>query len=593
MGQVTITPSQYNAAFSMNNKLPFWNWSIQRTLTTLPDHLSQAQVKIFYILFVLNFAKIFFVFPEAIKSGSIALIVRYSYFILLTIFVLKILLSRPQLIKILTHILQSILGIDLWIKFCYHYKMPDILEVQTIFMNIMFSVFVLGRRWGAFYSVLSILAIMNSIIARNLNPNIHLSIKNSFGLSMVVLLNFMGIMIAVYHYYGAFQRTIDEKNNLNEQLITSLKTKSDFLSTMSHELRTPLNSVLGIADLLLEDKHNEEQKENLDVLKFSASNLLSLINNVLDFSKIEANKIQIESIAFDVSKLLREASAGFQKSALEKQLKFSLSIDPKLTKQWVIGDPTRLTQIIYNLVGNAIKFTHEGQVTMDVSIVEQHDNSITILFSIKDTGIGISTENQQIIFDPFNQSSSAITREFGGTGLGLSIVKHLLNLQSSDIYLESELYKGSHFYFNLQYQLTPEMRKSNSLRIHHQRKDLKKIKILLAEDNAANIYFMKKTLLSWNAEVTIAEDGVKVLDLLNRNAYDIILMDIHMPRMSGIQTAITLRQRHGHHIPIIALTASIDIDTISEIEASGMNDYLSKPFRNEILYDKLIYYSKH
>jgi len=578
----------------MNTNLPFWNWSLKKTLRTLPDPLSQAQLQIFYAFFVLGFIKIFFAFPEALKNGLNFQLIRYSYLILLNIVVLKAVLYRPRTVPFFIHFAQALAGITLWIKL--QHKAPDIIELQGILMNIMFSFFGLGRRWGAFYSTISVAALMFSIFSRGFNPNVDLLAVKSFGFSMIIMINFMIIMIAIYHYHTAFYKTLNQKNELNRQLQDSYKAKSDFLSMMSHELRTPLNSVLGISNLLLTDNPREEQKEELNILQFSAESLLSLINNVLDFNKIDSNNIQIEAIPFDLPKLLREISAGFRKKAEEKGLLFFLSVDEKLDKGWIVGDPTRLAQIMYNLLGNAIKFTNEGEVSLTVQVIDQQTDSVHLRFSVHDTGIGISAENQSAIFDPFKQASSAITRKFGGTGLGLAIVKHLLDLQMSTINLESELQKGARFYFDLYYKtIPPEEVVSQPTTSEFTQKGLDRLRILLAEDNEANVFFVKKLLLRWNTEIAVANDGEQVISLVTENQYDLILMDIHMPKLDGLQTAKFIRQSaeiRQSAVPIIALTASISGDILSEIKAAGMDDYLNKPFRPNDLYKKLVRYVK-
>ncbi|GAB3250923.1 hypothetical protein GCM10027347_09030 [Larkinella harenae] len=344
-----------------------------------------------------------------------------------------------------------------------------------------------------------------------------------------------------------------------------------------------------MTELMLLEKPREDQKENLNVLRFSADNLLSLINNILDFNKIEANKVSLESIPFALPKLLEDISAGFRMAAQEKGLEFTLSVDPDLNQHDVVGDPTRLTQILFNLVGNAVKFTSAGRVALSAAVIARQADSVDIRFSVKDTGIGISPEQQRTIFDPFSQASTAINRQFGGTGLGLAIVKHLLEIHQSRIQLESVPGQGSDFYFNIRYQTVPA-EQTSSLSAAREFRKLTNLRVLLAEDNEMNILLMQKIFAQWAIDLTVVRDGREALAIMETTTFDVILMDIHMPELNGFETARQIRQltdRRKATIPIIALTAAVSTDIIVQVQESGMNDYIEKPFRINDLYHKL------
>lgn len=293
----------------------------------------------------------------------------------------------------------------------------------------------------------------------------------------------------------------------------------------------------------------------------------------------------------------KKACAGFQFSAKEKNIDFRLLFDPEITKRLVIGDPTRITQIIFNLASNAIKFTSKGSVTINADVRTKTKETIRVRFSVKDTGIGIKPEKQELIFEPFAQASKTITRQFGGTGLGLAIVKHLLLLHNSAIKVESKVNKGTRFYFDIEFPMVAEsMHADKSLTSSARNTGLNKLKLLLAEDNAMNILFMKKLLSNWNIEAVIAENGLEVVERVKMEDYDVILMDLHMPLMNGLEAAKTIRKLNDlrkSQIYIIALTASVSAEAETLIKKSGMNDYLIKPFNPDELRGKLEYIQLH
>lgn len=371
----------------------------------------------------------------------------------------------------------------------------------------------------------------------------------------------------------------------------AVRAKADFLSTMSHEIRTPLNGITGIAHLLMEEDPQPHQLEYINTLRFSVNNLMSIVNDILDFSKIEAGSISFESIPYNLSELLSEIKNANLCKADDKQIRLKLMRDDDIP-DWVIGDPVRLSQVLNNLVSNAIKFTHQGEVVIDLLLEKLTEKSASIRFSVRDSGIGIPKEKQGQIFHRFSQVDSSITRKFGGTGLGLAISSRLLELQGSKIELLSELGKGSEFSFTINFQL-PE---SESIRITKKSKQtpqafepLKGARILLVEDNEVNILIAKRIMRNWDIHMTHAANGLEAIEQVTRHPFDLILMDLQMPFMDGYEATRNIRKAgySPEELPIIALSASAMVSEKDEAFHAGMNDFVSKPFNPIELYTKI------
>ncbi len=379
--------------------------------------------------------------------------------------------------------------------------------------------------------------------------------------------------------------------------IAAAKTKSEFLSNMSHEIRTPMNAIIGLSELLLEEGYTGSTLENLKSIKYSADNLLVIINDILDFSKIEAGKITFESIDFDIRHRMNELKRTFDYRAHEKGLEYEVKVEDEVPPA-LIGDPYRLNQILFNLVGNALKFTAKGRVTVHVSL-EQHAGSIVyVRFNVIDSGIGIPKDKQDKIFESFTQANADTTRKYGGTGLGLAITKNLTLLQGGSIDLQSEVGNGTRFSVIIPYSLGhKEIIEDNQVNINNIVHDLSKVNILLVEDNAMNQFVAKQFFKKWNNNVLVANNGAEAIEFLEQHDnIDIVLMDLQMPEMSGFQAAEIIRADHekikNTQIPIIALSADAFIETRRKVIEAGMNDFVTKPFKPEELYHKIIKYTR-
>ncbi len=370
-----------------------------------------------------------------------------------------------------------------------------------------------------------------------------------------------------------------------DSAISAMKAKTNFLSTVTHELRTPLYAVTGLTHLLLEENPAENQKEHLKSLKFSGDYLLNFINDILQINKIDADKVEPLNVEFKLKKVLTDVIDSLQQNAKEKKTKINLHYDQQIPQN-LLGDPMKLSQIFMNLIGNALKFTKDGQVDVIAKLLKRDDDDIRLYFEVKDNGIGISEEQQKTIFDSFEQGSIQINREYGGTGLGLTIVKSLLGLFGSKIELESELDKGSSFFFELDLKTEDKAVAEVSFELNLEEFDFKGLHVLVVEDNKINQVITKKMLNKKEITCDIANNGNEAIDLAKANRYDAILMDIHMPGISGEEATRQIR-KFDKEIPIIALTAISLDDSLDSFYAAGCNDVVTKPFKPEVFYQKI------
>ncbi|HEY4060811.1 MAG TPA: ATP-binding protein [Puia sp.] len=399
------------------------------------------------------------------------------------------------------------------------------------------------------------------------------------------------------YYFNGFIRDISSRRQwerdlmqLKEKAEQAAIAKSQFLSVMSHELRTPLNAVIGITHLLMQAHPREDQQEDLRTLQFSGESLLHIINDILDFTKLDSGKIELSAIDFNLRELVQSLYQSFSYKAKEKHIVFDIEYDEKMPFL-VKGDNFRLSQVLNNLISNAIKFTGKGSVKLKVEMVEDLGATIVTKFSVIDTGIGIPADKKEKIFEQFTQADSDTTRLYGGTGLGLSISAKLVELMDSSILIDSVPGEGSCFHFSMVLQrgdvlevITPLVKpvvKSNEL--------FRNKLILLAEDNLFNANIARRFISGWGGQVDLVVDGRQALEFVFRKRYDLILMDVQMPLLDGFSCTRKIR-KHLKDIPIIAVTASPRNEIIAQINACGMNDFVSKPFKPNELRNKILEY---
>jgi PAS domain S-box-containing protein len=376
-----------------------------------------------------------------------------------------------------------------------------------------------------------------------------------------------------------------------EQAVQLNRAKDMFISVMSHEIRTPLNAVIGMSHILIDNNPLESQKENLDILKFSAENLMTLINDVLDFTKIETGNIELEQAEVDLRDMVRKIISSMQYRANEKNIYLKENVDDALPG-FIIGDSARLVQVLLNLAGNAIKFTDEGGITIDLKVMEETQTSIRVRFAVTDTGIGIANDKLGTIFESFKQAEADTTRKYGGTGLGLAISERLVELYDSRINVDSVLGQGSTFWFIITFN-----KAQNHANITQNKMETGlRLNVLVVDDNQINRILVNKVLQKWGVQVDFAENGQEAVDKIIANTnYDVVLMDVHMPIMGGLEATQIIRAKadaYFQQLPIVALTASMLTSEINQMNSAGMNDFILKPFDPKTLFEKLSRYQK-
>lgn len=373
-----------------------------------------------------------------------------------------------------------------------------------------------------------------------------------------------------------------------EDAEVALRARSDFLSVMTHEIRTPLNAVIGMANQLLEENPRDDQLDSIKTLRFSGDNLLALVNDILDYSKLEAGKIELEQVPVNLKELLENIRKTFEPLARKQKIELLLEVAPELPDA-ILGDFTRISQVLFNLVGNAIKFTPQGNVRIRVTVTKEVENKSHLLFEIIDTGVGIPEDKLAAIFDDFVQISSVVSRAHAGTGLGLSISRKILQLHNSDIHVTSHEGEGSVFSFELIVEKTKVVRAKVATELI----PLPGLRVLLVEDNEINVKITARYLKKWGIKHEIANNGIEAVNHASAQTFDVILMDLLMPEMDGYEATQEIRStadNPNRKTAIIALSASLFDDVRKKALKVGLSGFLDKPFRPENLHQTLAAY---
>jgi PAS domain S-box-containing protein len=399
----------------------------------------------------------------------------------------------------------------------------------------------------------------------------------------------MGVAIDI----TSFKKNEEELMNTIEIKEAASKIKEQFLANMSHEIRTPIHGIISLTQFILSTSTSPEQREYLDLIRKSADTLLVIVNDILDLSKIDSGKMEFESVPFHLKDTIQTTLSAFIPKTIEKNIQLRTSFPDTLPEQ-LTGDPVRLIQILNNLLGNAIKFTEKGSVTVSAEITEKNKEFTVIQFEIADTGIGIPPHKLDSVFESFTQAGSDVTRKFGGTGLGLTITRQLVERQNGSIHVKSTLGEGSTFTFCLPFKNCCEDGQMEEKKAISAGQLMPGINILVAEDHDINRFIIEKMLKEWGAKVDFAITGTEAVQLAKENTYHLVLMDIEMPDMNGYTATEIIRTQlssPANQVPIIAMTGHAMVGEKEKCISIGMNDYLSKPFKPEMLKEMIIAYT--
>ena len=544
--------------------------------TNLASEIEQSLIRLVVVFGVCMYL-FFWAVPQGLDNITPKIVLTGIYTGLsLLLFVSIKLRPKPIVYRIISAIFIDVIVLSIFLSLG---------DESVLGMGWIYLVIIIGNgfRYGASYLYIAlVVSIIAFTFAFLFNTHWSNNAIHIFGmyLSMLILPLYMKILL---------NRLTHAMNVANE----STKAKSQFLANMSHEIRTPMNGILGMLELSLKEPLSDPQEKRLRIAQNSANSLLTLINDILDLSKIEAGKLSFEKIDFNIKRLTHDIVQLLKQRADDKGISLKCSVNTD-SGEWIKGDPTRIRQAIINLVGNAIKFTEKGGVTIYISLDNLNDQ-LTLQCKVCDSGIGITPEALRHIFDYFTQADASTTRNFGGSGLGLTLSQRLIREMGGDINVESELGKGSIFCFNLPVekaipqQSTEENQQPANTTVMDRSSE--KANILLAEDNQVNQVVIKQMLSSLNCHVTIVENGQLLIDRLKQEAekhYDMIFMDCQMPVMDGYATTEYLQaywesDKPNSRIPIVALTANAMASDKQKCLSSGMDDYLAKPIRMDAL----------
>jgi signal transduction histidine kinase/ActR/RegA family two-component response regulator len=538
----------------------------------------------------------------------IALSILYAFqehnFMLYRAIALVVLLSTGLLLllsnfpwKIAGHLFISCLTLLIWSNVLMFVPGINMVTVQYSVLVLAGSYYILGTKWGVIYSTVSILPLISGVLVESYtNYNIgfqHLEVNNN-AYALTACFNFTLLLYIHYSFFRALNKANAVEKNLRANLQQAVleaeelgTAKTNFLTTMSHQLRTPLNAVVGMTNILLMESPKPSQKSNLNILRFSAENLMATVNDILDFNKINNETITLEERVFQPAELITNVMDAFKPVAGEKHLKLIYTGDTELNGLNVVGDPMRLTQILFHLVGNAIKFTAKGFVQLEVKITPRDTGLVNFHFSVADSGIGIPEELKATIFEPFTNSLSRNSRQFHGT-LGLTIAFHLVKLHNGTLTFKSEEGRGTAFEFDISYPISIVPEVAGPAKVISA---IGGMRVLIVEDEKLNILVLKKILNKWGVTPDVAMDGEQAVKAAAAHNYDVILMDINMPVMDGFEAAKQIRQLPLHdkaNTSIIAVTASIGAAMEQVDQNPHIDDCLLKPFNPEHLREKLM-----
>jgi len=549
----------------------------------LGSEIEQSLMRLF-VIFVTSVYIIFWVLPQNVSDSNLIIKLSLVYPALTLILFVSIRL-QPKLsnMRIIAGILLDVTTLSAFMSIGIDW----VLSMSWLYLIIIIGN---GFRFGLHYMLVALVATM---IGFSVACSVAGYWTDYYTSVAVVYLSLLVLSFYVSVLLNRLTQAIKEAKS-------SAKAKSEFLANMSHEIRTPMNGILGMLELALNDSDPlpETQQKRLTIAKNSADFLLILINDILDLSKIEAGKINFELIDFDLKELANDVVNLLKKTAHDKKLSLELSYHSNVGDRFR-GDPTRIRQTVLNLVGNAIKFTQNGGITVDI-VVEQHDQDLQFKCKIIDTGIGISANEQKHIFEYFTQADASTTRNFGGTGLGLALSQRLVHEMGGEMKLDSEVGKGSVFSFTLPLNAAKNKSK-NKETINHfsdiqitKHSEKSKINVLLAEDNVINQVVIEQMLTQLNCDITIKNNGQLLVDTIKENPqhdYDLIFMDCQMPVLDGYAATLQLQDywqsQPDYQIPIIALTANVMPEDKKKCLDSGMDDYLAKPIKIKALADML------
>lgn len=472
-----------------------------------------------------------------------------------------------------------------------------LVTLQFIFVVVSSAFYILGATWGLFYSIMNVMVVGAVLVLTHLlNVDIRTQVYtvDPYSLTFTLLYNYAMLLYVHFYFFKESEfAAAKEATLLHELKISATQArelaeyKTNFLVTMSHEIRTPLHAIIGGMDLIIAEKPRADQEKNLESVRFSADVLSAIVNDIMHLNELDENEIQLDHKAFEPAALVSEICHSLKPAAKKKDLDLSLAIAPELAGIWVTGDPVRLAQIVMNLLSNAIQYTEYGSVAVTMHLESNYSNSVKIAFDVSDSGIGIPAEVFPYVFQPFKMVESGMHKQYHGTGLGLSLAHRLVALHGGQLAFRSQEGIGTSFFFDITY----------SLAVAPTRTELPKVplaplpmRVLVAEDNKMNAILLKNFLGKWEVEFDLAENGLAAVEYALTNRYQVILMDINMPLMDGIEATRRIRafeDREKAKVPIFALTAT----SRESLESGGMlalfDDWISKPFHPKVLHAKL------